>query len=271
MKFGFLIFIEIRKKLYFEVWDLTRKAVERYENFCRIREQLELIADFAMKLPSLMKRLDKVTQTAVVKRIKKQIKDNLFPEYLGKISLPFFGFVRLEVDPQGIMDSQSRELDETNLFDIKKIDILRIRKCQICRRIFWAERFESFYCNADCGNKLRKLAKVKPPPTQEEKDAAARRKRAYNLQRKVQKLTKKYKDRVIKIQKSAIFNSTKSDDSFKLEKGTNITITHFVSLENEKHYPIQCNVRSETGKEGFFTLPNDKKTPYRIKLKLGTN
>lgn len=273
------------------VWAATRNAVERYENFCRLREQFDLIADSAMKHPSMLRELNTLKgKTLIAKKIKIQIKDNLerikksfknkgvdendvekIVEEMHSLPLPFSGEVKFQIDAQGIMKSNASELVEAIFFSEKDVEILRIRKCLICEKIYWAERFESFACNSICGNKLRESVKVKVVRTQEEKDAANKRKRKYNLTTKIRKLTKQYKDKVIKIQNSAFFDSTESDDSFKLAKGTTVTITKFDSNENSENYPIRCIVRSEEGQEVFFTLPNDKKTPFRIKLKLGAN
>jgi CRISPR/Cas system-associated endoribonuclease Cas2 len=244
-----------------------------------------------MKHPSMLRELNNLKgETLIVKKIKIQIKDNLerikksfknkdldendvekIVEEMHSLPLPFSGEVKFQIDAQGIMKSNASELVEAIFFSEKDVEILRIRKCLICEKIYWAERFESFACNSICGNKLRESVKVKVVRNQEEKDAAAKRKREYNLMRKVRKLTKQYKGKVIRTQKSAFFDSAESDDSFKLAKGTTVTITKFDSNEKSENYPIRCIVRSEEGQEVFFTLPNDKKTPFRIKLKLGAN
>jgi hypothetical protein len=281
-----LLELAITEKSMSEIWDSTRRAVERYEDFCQLREQLDLIAEFAMRHPSMLRELDNLKgENATVKKIKKQVQDKVFSDYKDQIKddgflnenkiknllLPLSGIVKFEIDSRGIIKSKASQLVEATLFSEREIDILRIRKCQICDKIFWAKRNDSFACDAECGNKLRELVKEKKTSTQEVKDAAAKKKREYRLIKKVRRLTNKYKDRELKIQNSAIFDSTRTEGSFKLEKGTKITVTNFEWNRNSDVYPIQCNVRSEAGKDGFFTIQNDKKTPYRIKLKLGTN
>ncbi len=245
------------------VWGETRNAVERYENFCQLRQQFDLITDFVTRHPAMLKMLNNLkSETAVVKKIKRQIKDRLFPDYIEKLPLPFFGAVRFEIDAGGIMESKPTELVELNLFDVRKIDALRIRKCQICERIFWAKRDESFACNEECGNKLRESVKEKIPSTQEEKNAGARQRKERRRKKEIKKLNDKYRntEQWVGEIEFAVFDA----NGKRLEKkdcfeNTELKILNVDFDRKSEDMPFQIHIENENDEKGYFELKNVRK------------
>ena len=250
------------------VWGETRNAVERYENFCRLREQFDSIADFAMRHPLMLQELNNLKgETATIKKIKEQIQDKLFSDKIENLPLPFIGVVKFEIDSRGMMKPKASELVEANIFTDKEIFTLQIRKCLICDKIFWAKRPESFACNAKCGNKLRGSVKIKMPSTQAEKDVAAKQKKDRRRNKEVKKLNHKYKNTeqwVGKIDFAVFDTNGKKLVKKDCFENTELRILN-VDFDKENEFmPFQVHIENEKGEKGYFELENVKIPEYHL-------
>lgn len=112
---------------YSDLWRETYAAVERYENFTRLRRNFRLL------LRSINNRL--AHDAALWKGV----------------ALPAFGSTTFTVDERGTIhvgrDLLSEALDGT--------EATRIRACEVCRLIFWAGRSDQICCSPKCANVYR--------------------------------------------------------------------------------------------------------------------
>ncbi len=124
-----------------------QQIVARYEDYKKLRKQLRKVAKFAFKHPSWIRQFnrskrDKPTKQTVflTKRFeKKKLGDENYP-------IPFPNFTQFEIGEKGILKIKFDEFSKA----VSGLDIRRIRKCQICKHIFWARRVEKFCCSKKC-------------------------------------------------------------------------------------------------------------------------
>lgn len=79
----------------------------------------------------------------------------------GRWATPFFGFndsytppPLMEVGKDGILYEFKSLFSE--VIASEKIEVVRVRVCEVCKRIFWAGRITMKGCSARCGDVLRK-------------------------------------------------------------------------------------------------------------------
>lgn len=136
------------------LWAGTRRAVERYEDFRRLREQMIGLTRYVRSLPSWQEQF----------KYSKRQKPTELQEYVKKLypplcppadsyPIPFLGSLRFEVDSNGVMSARTDEFSEAITGRDGKgrpVDVRFIRECLNCQRIFWAGRIENFVCSLNC-------------------------------------------------------------------------------------------------------------------------
>lgn len=126
-----------------EVWQQTKDALERYENYELLRNQFFWISTVADVLVS---------------------KDSTFKTY----SIPISTLSKFEVYENGkskiILDDFSQLIQEG------KVDIRYVRKCKHfkCQRFFWAGKTNKKCCSSKCNNRVNALDSIKKAKKQRE-------------------------------------------------------------------------------------------------------
>ncbi len=128
-------------------WYPTLQAIIRYEDFEHLRDQIQLIVNFAFKHPSWLKQFENSKRDNPTKQfafLKKHFeKEKLQNE---NSPMPFLSFARIEIDENGILKTKLDEFSDA----VNGVDIRRIRECEVCHRIYWAGRVEKFCCSKKC-------------------------------------------------------------------------------------------------------------------------
>jgi hypothetical protein len=141
------------------LWAGTRRAVERYEDFRRLREQMTGLTRYVRGLPSWQEQF-KNSKRRKPTKIQEYIKE-LYPPLCppaDSYPIPFLGSLRFEVDNNGVMSAKTDEFSEAITGKDNKgrpVDVRLIRECPNCQRIFWAGRIENFVCSPNCGLLLK--------------------------------------------------------------------------------------------------------------------
>lgn len=130
----------------------TRQAVERYEDFLRLREQFHYVALFAFRHPSWEQQFEKSKRENPSKQMRYMLRlhrERKSP--FGNRQLPFFGSTRFEMDENATVEAKPDEFGEAFKpkvikKKVEKVDARRIRECAACGQIIWAGRTDQFCC-----------------------------------------------------------------------------------------------------------------------------
>jgi len=120
------------------VWDMAREAAEQYTFVRESRIKLIELAD----------------RGKTIKQCRKEGGIEAVRE-LVDCWIPWHEIICqsiVEVDEHG----RAVVTDDEFAVLIKGIDVTRIRVCEMCRTIFWAGRYDSLCCSANCADKRRK-------------------------------------------------------------------------------------------------------------------
>ncbi|MDT7543622.1 MAG: hypothetical protein QOE33_3526 [Acidobacteriota bacterium] len=141
------------------LWAATRRTVERYEDFRRLRGQMIGLARYVRGIPSWREQFKHSKRRGPTKL--QRYVEELYPPQCppaDSYPIPLLGSLRFEVDNNGVMAAKSDEFSEAVTGRDAKgrpVDVRLIRECPNCQRIFWAGRFDNFVCSENCGLLLK--------------------------------------------------------------------------------------------------------------------
>ena len=160
-----------------ELWEPTKKAVERYENFEQLRQQFHWIIYFVQRHSSWQQQFEKSKRKKLTKQHQFAVENLSQDKVIDRnFTLPFFGSIEYKIGENGTIiiekDEFSRALEE-------EVDVRRIRQCQYCNRVFWAGRIDSFCCPKTCNQKRGNELLPQLPRTDTQRKLERERKRIY--------------------------------------------------------------------------------------------
>lgn len=125
---------------------LSQMALRRYNELADSREFLLQIAGISFAvIGEIQGRSEPLNERNARKAIASLDKDS-------NVYIPRIAFYQLPIDARGRLDWFLNPL----LADLHGEELLRIRSCQVCGRIFWAGRMDKTACSGKCGQVSRK-------------------------------------------------------------------------------------------------------------------
>lgn len=112
-----------------ELWKQTNETVERYQNFKRLHDKFRRAVGFA-------------------KNLSEQRQD-----FAGFRPAPLLGETQFEIDANGFVRVQPDNFSQAMMQDV---NLHRIRACEVCGRVFWAERNDAQACSPNHADRRRK-------------------------------------------------------------------------------------------------------------------
>jgi hypothetical protein len=142
------------------LWGGTRRAVERYENFRHVRNQIHGLARFVSQLPSWEQQFENSRRKAPTKlqSFASCLKSPTESFVSDSYPIPLLGLIRYEIDNNGSVLLKPDDFTEAMISkdtEGHSVDVRRIRECAKCRRIFWAGRVDNFVCSSKCRLRLK--------------------------------------------------------------------------------------------------------------------
>lgn len=130
--------------------DRAYRAVTRYEEFLRLRDQVRWIVYWAIRHPS-WDRLFQNSKSRKQSRQRMEAESDVREHTRVKnpnFMLPLTRVLRYSINSDGRLEPEVDDLGK--VLSSPDADIRRIRSCQYCSRIFWAGRSDKFCCTKRC-------------------------------------------------------------------------------------------------------------------------